>query len=166
MSIPQIQALFRKQENQVCVFPHFQISPFPICKSGSSSFGRAIAFQAIGGEFEPRLPLIAVPGRRPWIPTFPLGPGIRPMTEHRRCSSVVEHFLGKEEVKGSIPFNGSISAKFFKSFSRVQATDRLRVWSLDADIRRRRIVCIQFPLTALFRYSSLRPFAVGTLKSE
>ena len=24
---------------------------------GSSSFGRAIAFQAIGGEFEPRLPL-------------------------------------------------------------------------------------------------------------
>ena len=28
------------------------------CKlSGSSSFGRAIAFQAIGGGFEPRLPL-------------------------------------------------------------------------------------------------------------
>ena len=26
---------------------------------------------------------------------------------YRRCSSVVEHFLGKEEVKGSIPFNGS-----------------------------------------------------------
>ena len=25
--------------------------------SGSSSFGRAIAFQAIGGGFEPRLPL-------------------------------------------------------------------------------------------------------------
>ena len=25
---------------------------------GSSSFGRAIAFQAIGGEFEPRLPLL------------------------------------------------------------------------------------------------------------
>jgi hypothetical protein len=25
-----------------------------------------------------------------------------------RCSSVVEHFLGKEEVKGSIPFNGSL----------------------------------------------------------
>lgn len=28
------------------------------CLSGSSSFGRAIAFQAIGGEFEPRLPLL------------------------------------------------------------------------------------------------------------
>ena len=28
-------------------------------------------------------------------------------TELSRCSSVVEHFLGKEEVKGSIPFNGS-----------------------------------------------------------
>ena len=29
-------------------------------KSGSSSFGRAIAFQAIGGRFEPGLPLNAV----------------------------------------------------------------------------------------------------------
>ena len=29
-----------------------------VIESGSSSFGRAIAFQAIGGEFEPRLPLI------------------------------------------------------------------------------------------------------------
>ena len=29
------------------------------------------------------------------------------MTQKSRCSSVVEHFLGKEEVKGSIPFNGS-----------------------------------------------------------
>jgi hypothetical protein len=27
-------------------------------KSGSSSIGRAIAFQAIGREFDPRLPLI------------------------------------------------------------------------------------------------------------
>ncbi len=30
----------------------------PTIISGSSSFGRAIAFQAIGGGFEPRLPLI------------------------------------------------------------------------------------------------------------
>jgi hypothetical protein len=29
--------------------------------SGSSSFGRAIAFQAIGGGFEPRLPLKKIP---------------------------------------------------------------------------------------------------------
>jgi hypothetical protein len=29
------------------------------------------------------------------------------MTLKSRCSSVVEHFLGKEEVKGSIPSNGS-----------------------------------------------------------
>ena len=29
--------------------------------SGSSSFGRAIAFQAIGGQFEPGLPLIFLP---------------------------------------------------------------------------------------------------------
>ena len=29
------------------------------------------------------------------------------MTQKSRCSSVVEHFLGKEEVSGSIPDNGS-----------------------------------------------------------
>jgi hypothetical protein len=31
--------------------------------SGSSSFGRAIAFQAIGGQFEPGLPLFSVCGK-------------------------------------------------------------------------------------------------------
>ena len=51
---------------------------------GSSSVGRALAFQAKGREFEPRLPL-----------------QIRP------CSSGVEHFLGKEEVAGSNPAIGS-----------------------------------------------------------
>ena len=30
-------------------------------------------------------------------------------TELCRCGSVVEHFLGKEEVEGSIPSNGSSS---------------------------------------------------------
>ena len=59
-----------------------------IRKSGSSSFGRAIAFQAIGGEFEPRLPLQFLDGKG-------------------RCGSVVEHFLGKEEVVSSILINGS-----------------------------------------------------------
>ena len=54
--------------------------------SGSSSFGRAIAFQAIGGRFEPGLPL----------------------TGSCRCSSVVEHFLGREEVVSPILTNGSI----------------------------------------------------------
>ena len=62
---------------------------------GSSSFGRAIAFQAIGGEFEPRLPLL--------IESFRTDVN----DSKSRCSSVAEHFLGKEEVKGSIPFNGS-----------------------------------------------------------
>ena len=82
---------------------YFHILKFPyfhIFDCGSSSFGRAIAFQAIGGEFEPRLPL-----------------GIRQKRTDNgrlsaeniksRCSSVVEHFLGKEEVKSSILFNGS-----------------------------------------------------------
>ena len=49
-------------------------------KCGSSSVGRALAFQAKGREFEPRLPLQTCP-----------------------CSSGVEHFLGKEEVAGSNP---------------------------------------------------------------
>ena len=56
--------------------------------SGSSSFGRAIAFQAIGGQFEPGLPL-------------------QLLDENGRCGSVVEHFLGKEEVVSSILINGS-----------------------------------------------------------
>jgi hypothetical protein len=55
--------------------------------SGSSSFGRAIAFQAIGGRFEPGLPLI----------------GFKSL-----CSSGVEHFLGKEEVGSSILLKGSV----------------------------------------------------------
>ena len=55
-----------------------------IFKCGSSSVGRALAFQAKGREFEPRLPLQICP-----------------------CSSGVEHFLGKEEVAGSNPAIGS-----------------------------------------------------------
>ena len=51
---------------------------------GSSSVGRALAFQAKGREFEPRLPLQICP-----------------------CRSGVEHFLGKEEVAGSNPAIGS-----------------------------------------------------------
>ena len=52
--------------------------------SGRSSVGRATAFQAVGRGFESRRPLL-------------IG----------RCSSEVEHFLGKEEVTGSIPVIGS-----------------------------------------------------------
>ena len=79
-------------------------------KSGSSSFGRAIAFQAIGGEFEPRLPLLqsAACSRQTAVANMRLRTAYWwLLTDLRRCSSVVEHFLGKEEVKGSIPFNGS-----------------------------------------------------------
>ena len=56
------------------------LSPPP---RGSSSFGRATAFQAVGSGFETRLPL----------------PGL--------CSSGVEHFLGKEGVMSSILIKGS-----------------------------------------------------------
>ena len=87
-------------------FPHLHIHN---CHRGSSSFGRAIAFQAIGGEFEPRLPLFSVRSL-----TSEQGP--EPTTGPCRCSSVVEHFLGKEEVKGSIPFNGSSITGVYASY--------------------------------------------------
>ena len=51
---------------------------------GSSSVGRASAFQAEGRGFESRLPLIAA-----------------------YIAQAVEHFLGKEEVTGSTPVIGS-----------------------------------------------------------
>ncbi len=55
--------------------------------SGSSSVGRASAFQAECREFEPRLPLHIISDFRP-------------------SSSVVERILGKDEVTGSIPVLG------------------------------------------------------------
>ena len=61
----------------------------PTKNCGSSSVDRALAFQAEGRGFEPRLPLSLF-----------------------RCySSVVEHFLGKEEVPGSNPGNSSVRCK-------------------------------------------------------
>ena len=95
--------------------------------SGSSSFGRAIAFQAIGGGFEPRLPLkrfgFDPDSYRDRLPLKRFGTalklanwsykgsprvlGIMYKELKSRCSSVVEHFLGKEEVVSSILINGS-----------------------------------------------------------
>jgi hypothetical protein len=76
-------------------------------KSGSSSIGRAIAFQAIGREFDPRLPLATVwsLGFGVWSST----PNTKLQTPNQvsRRSSGVEHFLGREEVMGSIPIDGS-----------------------------------------------------------
>ena len=56
--------------------------------SGSSSFGRAKAFQALGSGFEPRLPL-----------------------KRSQRSSGVEHFLGKEGVTSSNLVAGSSEKK-------------------------------------------------------
>ena len=79
-------------------------------RSGSSSFGRAIAFQAIGGGFEPRLPLRDNTSKRKVragvIPTT----GMRFSKTERhlsRSSSVVERFLGKEEVTSPTLVYGS-----------------------------------------------------------
>ena len=66
-------------------------------KCGSSSVGRASAFQAECRGFDPRLPLKKITN----------------LTECdfflRRLSSAVECFLGKEEVTGSSPVVGSKS---------------------------------------------------------
>ena len=68
-------------------------------KCGSSSVGRAAAFQAAGRGFEPRLPLHKEqPGKPENFPKLNL---------KSCCSSGVEHFLGKEEVESSILFNSS-----------------------------------------------------------
>ena len=61
--------------------------------SGSSSVGRASAFQAEGREFESRLPLN--------------------IERRSRCSSGVERFLGKEEVTSSILVIGSAGIHSF-----------------------------------------------------
>ena len=69
---------------------------------GNSSVGRARAFQARGRGFESRFPLQSKPGDI-GLP----GAGIR--GERRNQAHVaqsVEHFLGKEEVTGSIPVVG------------------------------------------------------------
>ena len=67
--------------------------------SGSSSVGRAAAFQAAGRGFEPRLPLSAF---------------IAVQLISRR-SSGVEYFLGKEGVTGSNPVVGSETEKLNNS---------------------------------------------------
>ena len=65
-------------------------------KCGSSSVGRASAFQAECRGFDPRLPLTEI------TISFDCDFFIS------RYSSAVERFLGKEEVSGSSPDNGSI----------------------------------------------------------
>jgi hypothetical protein len=84
-------------------------SSFKLITSGSSSFGRAIAFQAIGGQFEPGLPLIFLPATA---------------EDLSRGSSGVEHFLGREGVVSSILTYGSIKilqynlSQWFTDFKR------------------------------------------------
>ena len=65
-------------------------------KCGSSSVGRASAFQAECRGFDPRLPLTEI--------TISIDCDFF----ISRYSSAVERFLGKEEVSGSSPDNGSI----------------------------------------------------------
>ena len=64
---------------------------------GNSSVGRAPAFQAGGRGFEPRFPLLEV-----------VAAVVRDSTGREALvAQLAEHFLGKEEVTGSIPVEGS-----------------------------------------------------------
>ncbi len=89
---------------------------------GSNSVGRVTAFQAVGRGFEPRLPLKreerlqSKVGRPGWNSSFaelPVWKGKWNLTKVKRCmlsacvAQLVEHFLGKEEVIGSIPIASS-----------------------------------------------------------
>ena len=75
--------------------------------SGSSSFGRAVAFQASGGRFEPGLPLIIH------------CKAVR-FCSASRGSSGVEHFLGREGVVSSILTYGSKNfGRWFADFKNV-----------------------------------------------
>ena len=66
--------------------------------AGVAQLARASAFQAEGRGFESRFPLDK-------IHKYAFGYSVKYMES--RCSSEVEHFLGKEEVTGSIPVIGS-----------------------------------------------------------
>ena len=81
-SNPSLPTRKRKVKNEKWKIFSFSFLTFHL-NCGSSSVDRALAFQAEGRGFESRLPLF------------------------RLCSSEVEHFLGKEEVTGSIPVIGS-----------------------------------------------------------
>jgi hypothetical protein len=71
------------------------LSTIDFIGSGNSSFGRAIAFQAVGGGFEPR---------------FPLHFFLQSVKSNNKAhiAQPVEHLLGKEEVIGSSPIVSSI----------------------------------------------------------
>src|SRR6266478_4967563 len=84
-----------------------------IMSRGSSSGGRARAFQARGRGFDSRLPLIDL-GARPVLgrcalpmPPDPVGWRDRSRGQPpAHVAQAAEHFLGKEEVTGSNPVVG------------------------------------------------------------
>ena len=83
----------------------------PARRGGSSSVGRASAFQAECRGFEPRFPLRAT---RPTVDAKQLASQMPCPACQSVCGACrayvaqsVEHFLGKEEVAGSIPVVGS-----------------------------------------------------------
>ena len=96
-------------------------------KGGSSSVGRASAFQAEGRGFDPRFPLhcnkvILVIFLHHHSASLSLSlTGFSLFSAH--VAQSVEHFLGKEEVIGSNPIVGSMEKsgieRFFRKIRRV-----------------------------------------------
>ncbi len=85
------------------LFKETQSSPL-IAQSffcGSSSVGRASAFQAECRESESRLPLFLFLGKKD-------------KTFSADVAQLVEHFLGKEEVAGSNPFISSLGFALYQ----------------------------------------------------
>ena len=81
-------------------------------RRGSSSVGRARAFQARGRGFDSRLPLVAATNGG---------------SAYAHVAQVVEHFLGKEEVTGSNPVMGSGRAARAMAARRDPAGDRCAI---------------------------------------
>ena len=83
-----------------------------LCTGGSSSVGRASAFQAEGRGFDPRFPLHFL--KTPlWMRIATHSANLSRLIWQvfsfffAHVAQSVEHFLGKEEVIGSIPIVGS-----------------------------------------------------------
>jgi hypothetical protein len=99
--------------------------------SGSSSFGRASAFQAEGSEFEPRLPLHEIRQPEQWQPEITgyreneggdlqiicifTPPNSGPLAN---VAQSVEHIHGKDEVTSSILVIGSRECEYLQQCSK------------------------------------------------
>ena len=83
---------------------------------GSSSVGRATAFQAVGRGFEPRLPLYSAEASA--MADLGFGSTLFIRGKHTEVfadvAQLVEHVLGKDGVTGSIPVSSLLETSRIK----------------------------------------------------